>query len=60
MIDFEEIVRESFLAFLVENKLAKGTIDDGCGNKATVTKNKHGFFKVLITTETTERGNEDG
>jgi hypothetical protein len=59
MTAFERMVQEEFIKFLGDNKLPKGTIFDGCGNKATVKKDKHGFYKITVTQETTDRGLQD-
>ena len=56
MTSFERLVKDKFVDFLKDNELAGGVINDGCGNRATVKKDKHGFYKIVITQETTDRG----
>lgn len=53
--DFEVIIKEKLIQFMVDNNLVSSTVSDGCGNRAVIKKNKHGFFKVQITNESTER-----
>ena len=52
---------EAFQQFLTDNKLAGGTLDDGCGNKIKVKRTRHGYFKVSVTSETLNvKEEEDG
>lgn len=55
---FEAFVKSKFIDFLVEHEMAEGTISNGLGSKATVKRDKHGFYKVIITNESTSRGSE--
>jgi hypothetical protein len=59
MTAFERMIQEDFIKFLDKHELATGTVTDGCGSKAVVKKNKHGFYKITVTTETTDRGLQD-
>lgn len=47
--DFENFVESVFLNFLISNRLEGGSLNNGYGEKAVVTKDKHGFFRVKYT-----------
>jgi hypothetical protein len=46
---FENFVESTFINFMIANKLEAGSISNGCGEKAIVTTDKHGFYKVRYT-----------
>lgn len=46
---FENFVENEFINFLQLHKLEGGSIKNGIGDKATVSVDKHGFFKVKYT-----------
>ena len=47
--EWENFVKGKLIVFMEENGLEKITVDDGCGRKGRVTKNKNGEFKMQIT-----------
>jgi hypothetical protein len=44
--DFENFVEGDFISFLEKYGLESGSVSNGYGERANVTKDKHGFFKV--------------
>jgi hypothetical protein len=54
-IEFEKFVNDTFVNFLKEHGLASGTISNGCGSKATVTRDKHGFYKIVMSHESSKK-----
>ncbi|GEA16803.1 hypothetical protein E308F_30490 [Moorella sp. E308F] len=48
--NFEEFVEKEFIKFLQEHNLESGSISDGRGRKASVKRDKYGFFSVKYTT----------
>lgn len=47
--NFEHFVEHDFINFLQANKLESGTIKNAVGDKAVVSVDKHGFYKVKYT-----------
>ncbi len=51
--EFEEFIEMNFIPFMEKHKLDVGTLTSSLGAKATVKKNKHGFFQITITKKKT-------
>lgn len=51
--EWHKFINSDVLNFLVANNLDKITVDDGCGQKATIRINKNGEYKVQITSSET-------
>ena len=47
--NFESFVESTFIKFLQEHKLTGGSVSTGAGEKATVTMDKHGYYRVKYT-----------
>lgn len=43
---FENFIETTFIKFLQAHKLESGSISNGCGEKAVVSMDKHGFYKI--------------
>jgi hypothetical protein len=59
MNGFNKFVKNEFIQFMNKHELAEGSISDGVGNKALVKRDKHGFYKIRLVSESTSRGTED-
>lgn len=51
--EWYKFVNSDVVNFLANNCLDKITVDDGCGQKATIKINKNGEYKVQITSSET-------
>lgn len=51
--EWEIFVKGELLAFMTANNIEKITVDDGCGKKARISRNKNGEYKVNITSAET-------
>ena len=56
---FKDFIDTKFIPFMQENEMVEGTISNGLKYKAYVKKDKHGFYRVKITEESTSRGIKD-
>lgn len=51
--EWEVFVKGELIVFMTQNNIEKITVNDGCGKKATVARNKNGEYKVNITSSET-------
>lgn len=51
--EWYKFVNSDVVNFLAANGLDKITVDDGCGQKATIKINKNGEYKIQITSSET-------
>ena len=47
--EWENFVNGKLIVFMEENGLEKITVDEGCGRKGRIAKNKNGEFKIQVT-----------
>lgn len=51
--EWETFVKGELMAFMNANKIEKITVNDGCGKKATISRNANGEYKLNITSSET-------
>lgn len=47
--NFEQYVKETVIPQMKEAEMVKMTVTDADGNRALISKDKHGYFKVTFT-----------